>query len=86
VFKINSFGCKFVSKREFEHTAVASTDDNMKKTCANKLQKASKEQKTDELDEHQLIGAIVAEWLRRLTRNQFPFGSVGSNPTDCDIF
>jgi hypothetical protein len=25
----------------------------------------------------------VAEWLRRLTRNQFPSGSVGSNPTDC---
>ena len=28
--------------------------------------------------------AVVAEWLRRLTRNQFPSGSVGSNPTDCD--
>ena len=27
--------------------------------------------------------AVVAEWLRRLTRNQFPSGSVGSNPTDC---
>ena len=25
--------------------------------------------------------ADVAEWLRRLTRNQFPSGSVGSNPT-----
>ena len=24
--------------------------------------------------------AVVAEWLRRLTRNQFPSGSVGSNP------
>ena len=30
--------------------------------------------------------AVVAEWLRRLTRNQFPSGSVGSNPTDCEIF
>ena len=27
--------------------------------------------------------AVVAEWLRRLTRNQIPSGSVGSNPTDC---
>ena len=25
----------------------------------------------------------MAEWLRRLTRNQFPSGSVGSNPTNC---
>ena len=30
--------------------------------------------------------AVVAEWLRRLTRNQFPSGSVGSNPTDCENF
>ena len=28
--------------------------------------------------------ADVAEWLRRLTRNQIPSGSVGSNPTICD--
>ncbi len=28
--------------------------------------------------------AVVAEWLRRLTRNQFPSGSVGSNPTNCE--
>ena len=28
--------------------------------------------------------AVVAEWLRRLTRNEFPSGSVGSNPTNCD--
>ena len=28
--------------------------------------------------------AVVAEWLRRLTRNQFPSGSVGLNPTDCE--
>ena len=27
-----------------------------------------------------------AEWLRRLTRNQFPSGSVGSNPTICAAF
>ena len=30
--------------------------------------------------------AVVAEWLRRLTRNQIPSGSVGSNPTDCEYF
>ena len=30
--------------------------------------------------------AVVAEWLRRLTRNQFPSGSAGSSPADCDIF
>ena len=29
--------------------------------------------------------AVVAEWLRRLTRNQIPSGSVGSNPTDCEV-
>ena len=29
-------------------------------------------------------GAVVAERLRRLTRNQIPSWSVGSNPTDCD--
>ena len=28
----------------------------------------------------------MAEWLRRLTRNQIPSGSVGSNPTDCEAF
>ena len=28
--------------------------------------------------------AVVAEWLRRLTRNQFPSGSAGSNPADCE--
>ena len=28
----------------------------------------------------------MAEWLRRLTRNEFPFGSVGSNPTNCENF
>ena len=26
--------------------------------------------------------AVVAKWLRRLTRNQIPSGSVGSSPTD----
>ena len=39
---------------------------------------------------HQKFGqtspAVVAEWLRRLTRNQFPSGSAGSNPADCEIF
>ena len=33
-----------------------------------------------------IIDAVVAEWLRRLTRNQFPSGSVGSNPTDYASF
>ena len=28
----------------------------------------------------------LAEWLRRLTRNQIPSGSVGSNPAVCDVF
>ena len=28
----------------------------------------------------------MAEWLRRLTRNQIPSGSVGSSPTDCETF
>ena len=27
----------------------------------------------------------MAEWLRRLTRNQFPSGSAGSSPADCEI-
>ena len=27
--------------------------------------------------------AAVAEWLRRLTRNQIPSWSVGPNPTGC---
>ena len=31
-----------------------------------------------------IITAVVAERLRRLTRNQIPSWSVGSNPTDCD--
>ena len=35
---------------------------------------------------HVCIVAVVAEWLRRLTRNQIPSGSVGSNPTDCARF
>ena len=28
----------------------------------------------------------MAEWLRRLTRNQIPSGSAGSNPADCEFF
>ena len=32
------------------------------------------------------VVAVVAEWLRRLTRNQIPSGSVGSNPTDCATY
>ena len=30
-----------------------------------------------------LYEALVAEWLRRLTRNQIPSRSVGSNPPHC---
>ena len=30
------------------------------------------------------VTAIVAERLRRLTRNQIPSGSAGSNPADCE--
>ena len=30
--------------------------------------------------------AVVAEWLRRLTRNQFRSAGVGSNPTDREVF
>ncbi len=30
--------------------------------------------------------AVVAEWFRRLARNQYPPGSVGSNPTNCWSF
>ena len=30
--------------------------------------------------------AVVAEWLRRLTRNQFRSAGVGSNPTDRESF
>ena len=33
-----------------------------------------------------LYTAVVAEWLRRLTRNQIPSGSAGSNPADCVNF
>ena len=29
--------------------------------------------------------AVVAEWLRRLTRNQIPSGSVGSNPINREV-
>ena len=28
--------------------------------------------------------ADVAEWIRRLTRNQFPTGRVGFNPSNCE--
>ena len=33
---------------------------------------------------HYEFQAVVAERLRRLTRNRIPSGSVGSSPTDCD--
>ena len=32
------------------------------------------------------MSAVVAERLRRLTRNQIPSGSAGSNPTGCEFF
>ena len=30
--------------------------------------------------------AVLAEWLRRLTRNQMGSARVGSNPANCEIF
>ena len=30
--------------------------------------------------------AVVAEWLRRLTRNQLGSARAGSNPADCALF
>ena len=33
-----------------------------------------------------IVNADMAEWLRRLTRNQFPSWSVGSNPTVCVLW
>ena len=35
---------------------------------------------------HIVYEAVVAEWLRRLTRNQIPSGSAGSSPADCVIY
>ena len=32
------------------------------------------------------ITAVVAEWLRRLTRNQMGFSRAGSNPAGCVVF
>ena len=29
--------------------------------------------------------AVVAEWLRRLTRNQMGYARAGSNPANCEI-
>lgn len=31
-------------------------------------------------------GSNLSSWLRRLTRNQFPSGSVGSKPSMCEAF
>ena len=36
-------------------------------------------------NENMKFWAVVAERLRRLTWNQIPSGSVGSNPTSCEI-
>ncbi len=36
--------------------------------------------------EHELPTAVVAEWLRRLTRNQLGSARAGSNPADCVTF
>ena len=38
------------------------------------------------VDPHSVTHAVVAEWLRRLTRNQFRSAGVGSNPTDRESF
>ena len=34
---------------------------------------------------HYLEAAVVAEWLRRLTRNQMGYARAGSNPANCEI-
>ncbi len=41
---------------------------------------------TGTLERNNFISADVAEWLRRLTRNQFLSEGVGSNPTICERF
>ena len=38
------------------------------------------------ISSYSCCAAVMAEWLRRLTRNQIPSGSVGSSPTDCETF
>ena len=35
---------------------------------------------------HSFQSAVVAEWLRRLTRNQMGYARAGSNPAACGIF
>ena len=35
---------------------------------------------------HFFQSAVVAEWLRRLTRNQMGYARAGSNPAACGIF
>ena len=32
------------------------------------------------------MSALVAEWLRRLTRNQMGSARAGSNPAGCEFF
>ena len=34
--------------------------------------------------QHYLQEAVVAEWLRRLTRNQMGYARAGSNPANCE--
>ena len=47
-------------------------------TCVQNINKSKQEFQVRRTE------AVVAERLRRLTRNQIPSGSVGSNPTDCE--
>ena len=37
-------------------------------------------------DQLNVSSAVVAEWLRRLTRNQLRSPCTGSNPVNCDFF
>ena len=38
------------------------------------------------INPHSIHQAVVAEWLRRLTRNQLGSARAGSNPADCEFF
>ena len=52
----------------------------------NKAYFADENFPSGEMNYHIVQPAVVAEWLRRLTRNQLGSARVGSNPTNCEIF
>ncbi len=55
-------------------------------TCFTLMHLASRNMTFKNFIKNALTRAVVAERLRRLTRNQIPSGSAGSNPADCEIF